>query len=250
MRSLSTKNKKQKRSVTSKSQPEGKFQLLTSLVINNNPNITETRNTNHKPLDLLILLILNQSTSDVLADKAFLQLKEDYPSYEQILQENNPVKLTQSIKICGLAPSKAKYVLNALHYLKENNWLDINLSFINKLSDEEALKALTKIKGVGVKSASCLLMFSFQRGTFPIDTHLFRILKRVGGIISPKASAEQAHKIIQPKIQGSDSFIVHVGLIELGRNICYAPLKKPLCKECYLNQICDFGLEFITENKL
>ncbi|MDX1919339.1 MAG: hypothetical protein SFU25_01230 [Candidatus Caenarcaniphilales bacterium] len=219
-----------------------KFELLIDLILKNNEVVVEERNTKHYPLDLLILLILNQSTTDLLADRAFLNLKATYKNYEEILQENDAEKLREAIKICGLAPRKAKYILNALAYLKERNWLDINMDFINSMTDEEALKAITRIKGVGIKSASCLLMFSFKRGTFPVDTHLFRILKRIGGLFPTGSSVEQVHKILQPKILGETSFKVHVSLIELGRQICKAP-QKPLCEQCYLRSVCDYFLD-------
>ncbi|MDJ0624780.1 MAG: hypothetical protein QNJ31_00235 [Candidatus Caenarcaniphilales bacterium] len=216
-----------------------KFDVLVDLVLRNNNVVREERNTSHKPLDLLILLILNQSTTDLLADRAFADLMRAYKSYEEILKENDLKKLTSSIKICGLAPTKAQYILNTLHYLKENNWLDLELKFIKRMTDQEAIKAITAIKGVGVKSASCLLMFSFQRGTFPIDTHLYRVFKRIGGIFPENTSPEQAHKLIQPRIDGSNSFKVHVSLIEHGRKVCTAP-KKPKCGECYIQPICDY----------
>ena len=218
-----------------------KFQALVHLLLTNNPVRSEKRNSSTKPLDLLILLILNQSTTDELADRAFAQLKKDYPDYKTLLKENKLEKIINSIKVCGLASSKAQYILNALKFLNERDCLDINLKFIKQMSDSEALKTLTQIKGVGVKSASCLLMFAFGRPTFPIDTHLMRIFKRVGGIIPQKASSEQIHKIIQPQITGQEAFIAHITLIELGRSICLSP-QKPLCNQCPLNSICDFAL--------
>ena len=213
------------------------FKALINLILENNPDIQEIRNSRHKPLDLLILLILNQSTSDDLADLAFKKLKLDYPDYKTILAENNPEKLTESIKICGLSKSKSVYILNTLNYLEKQNWLDINLNFINDLSDAEALEALTQIKGIGIKSASCLLMFSFKRGTFPIDTHLFRIFKRLGNIIPANIDLVKAHKLLQPQIQGKLAFQVHVALIELGRKVCLGKTN-PKCSICYLNSIC------------
>ena len=217
---------------------QNKSEILIDLIVQNNANITESRNSSHKPLDLLILLILNQSTSDVLADKAFEQLKKDYPNYEDLLQENNAFKLKKSIQVCGLSESKARYILNALNYLKQKNWLEENLSFIDNLSDEKALKELTSIKGVGIKSASCLLMFSFGRNTFPIDTHLFRIFQRIGDILPAKTTP----KILQPYLKSDLAFIVHVSLIDLGRNICLGAPKKPLCQKCYLQTICESAL--------
>ncbi|MFN5538636.1 MAG: endonuclease III domain-containing protein [Candidatus Melainabacteria bacterium] len=227
-----------------------KFNALCHLTLQNNLNVSEERNSNHLPLDLLILLILNQSTTDTLSDRAFQQLKKDYPdnkqvNYEKILRENNPAKLVKSIQICGLASTKAKYILNALLYLAERGWLDLEMRFVNQMSDDEALKAITAIKGVAIKSASCLLMFGFGRNTFPIDTHLFRIFKKVGGILPLKTDSDRAHKLIQPLVEGIDAFTIHVGLIELGRKVCNS--RKPLCNQCYLNKICDYALEKVEE---
>jgi endonuclease III len=235
--------KKQNQPYIASNASKDKFAYLLSLVLKNNLVVVEERNTSQRPLDLLILLILNQSTSDLLADRALADLKKKYKSYEDILRENNAKKLTKAIQICGLAPTKAQYILNTLHYLRAQNWLDLDLTFIKSMTDAEAIKALTAIKGVGIKSASCLLMFAFQRGTFPIDTHLMRIFKRVGGIfLKDNISIEAAHKALQPKVAGVEAFKLHVSLIELGRQVCKAP-QKPFCDQCYLSNICDYALE-------
>jgi endonuclease-3 len=226
-----------------------KFLTVIKLVLKNNPQITEERNSKLDPLDLLILLVLNQSTTDELSDRAFAQMHKDYDGYSAILRENNPVKLAQSIKLCGLAPTKAQYILNVLHFLNENYDLNVKMPFINELSDAEALKELTKIKGIGVKSASCMLMFSFGRGLFPIDTHLFRVLHRLGGILSPKTTTEAAHKLLQPLVNKKEAFIGHLGLIELGRKVCKAP-QKPKCDECYLAVVCDYKTKLNTNQLL
>ncbi|MDX1918467.1 MAG: hypothetical protein SFT81_04940 [Candidatus Caenarcaniphilales bacterium] len=222
-----------------------KLKRITKLLQQEKPTLTEERNSRHKPLDLLILLILNQSTSDALSDRAFAQLKKDYSSYEAILKENNPQKLTKSIQVCGLAPTKSIYVLNALSFLERNYTLDIAMPYIDTLSDQEALKLITSIKGVGIKSASCLLMFGFKRSTFAIDTHIFRILKRLGGLVPEKANTEQLHYLLQPIITSKIAFTLHVGLVEHGRAICHA--RKPLCHQCILSKECDFYKEIVKK---
>jgi len=219
-----------------KTKNNNKFRKLIKLSKQHNSDISETRNSSHRPLDLLILLILNQSTSDSLSDRAFLRLKQTYPSYLDILKENNLDNLQQTISICGLANSKAQYILNLLHHLHRNNNLHPDLPFLEAMDDAAALKELTSIKGIGVKSASCLLMFAFRRNTFPIDTHIFRVLKRVGEILIDKVSSQKAHQIIQSQIHEGEAFMLHVSLIELGRNICHA--RGPFCERCYLSEIC------------
>lgn len=63
---------------------------------------------------------------------------------------------------------RAKYIVNALTKLKEDNQF---LNKINNLDSEEALKELMKINGIGLKVASCILLFGFGKlDVFPIDT--------------------------------------------------------------------------------
>lgn len=220
------------------------FQELINITLDKYSDITEIRNSKHQPLDLLILLILNQSCSDDMADRAFNLLKQEYPEYKNILKENNPEKLANTIKICGLSNTKSKYIFNTLNFLLKNYSLDIKMPYINNFSNHEALKVLTSIQGVGAKSASCLLMFSFGRNVFPIDTHVKRIFTRLG-IFTPKVNLNTAHRILQDIINkeqneySKTSFIVHCALIEQGRNICLA--RTPQCEICYSNSICNYA---------
>ena len=60
------------------------------------------------------------------------------------------------------------YIINALDKLREDRDFLVKLDF---LSTDEALNELVKIKGIGTKVASCILMFGYGRfDTFPIDT--------------------------------------------------------------------------------
>lgn len=60
------------------------------------------------------------------------------------------------------------YIRNALDKLAEDR---LFLEKIDMMSTEEALKELTSIKGIGVKVASCILLFAYGRlDTFPVDT--------------------------------------------------------------------------------
>lgn len=216
-----------------------RFLDLCRVIMRYDADIIETRNSSHKPLDLLILLILNQSCSDDLADRVFFQVHRHYTGgYREILKENDPDKLQQVIRECGLAKTKAQYILNTLSYLDEKFSLELGMNFLDSMDDVLALKTLTSIKGIGVKSASCLLMFTKGRNVFPIDTHVSRIFRRIG-ILSEKVSIEAAHKKLQPFTPLGTAFPVHVALIELGRNVCQA--RRPECQQCYLFTLCDYA---------
>ncbi len=214
---------------------------ILKLVHAKNPDLIERRNSKHKALDLLVLLVLNQSTTDELSDRAFVTLKASYAGgYAEMLAEDDVRSLTDKIKICGLAPTKAGYILNLLRALDRDYDLEIEMTFLDKLSNQEALDYLTSIRGIGIKSASCMLMFAKGRDTFPIDTHLFRVMGRLGQIFpATQISSDRAHRLLQPLVCGDLAYYGHLGLIELGRSVCRA--RKPVCAECYLVSHCDFA---------
>lgn len=76
------------------------------------------------------------------------------------------------------------------------------------------------------------------RPVFPMDTHIFRILRRVG-LLPEKISDELAHDRIEKLIQPKKHYSLHINLIALGRRICHP--RNPKCEFCPLNEHCDFG---------
>lgn len=222
-----------------------KLDSLIQYILQNYSNLQETRNSQHQPLDLLILLILNQSCTDNMADKAFKNLHNHYSNYQEILDEYNPARLTQLIKICGLSKTKSQYILNTLEFLATYYSLDIQMDFLQELSNTEAIKLITSIKGIGVKSASCMLVFGkgLRRNVFAIDTHIGRIFKRLA-IFPETISIANAHYPVQAvfdkydNINPAPAYTVHVALVEHGRHICYA--RKPQCHKCDLQNYCNY----------
>ena len=65
-----------------------------------------------------------------------------------------------------------------------------SLEHMRDMDDDAVKRALTAFKGVGPKTASCVLMFSLGRADFPVDTHVWRICKQRGWV-PERASREQ-----------------------------------------------------------
>ena len=65
----------------------------------------------------------------------------------------------------------------------------IDLQFLEDMEEQSAYEFLTKFKGIGPKTAKCVLLFAFGSPVFPVDTHIHRIARRLG-LIGPKASAD------------------------------------------------------------
>ena len=74
-----------------------------------------------------------------------------------------------------------------------------DLSFLAEMPLEEAKNWLKRLPGVGPKTAAIILCFSLGLPAMPVDTHIFRVSKRLG-LIGPKVNAEKAHDILEPMV--------------------------------------------------
>ena len=184
-------------------------------------------------LECLILTILSQNTTDVSRDKGYVQLRDKYPTWEDVLQADADA-VEAMIKIVGLGKQKTETIKNFLSWLKAE-YGELSLEFIHDMKTEDALEFLCQHKGIGIKTASVTLSFACGREVFPVDTHILRISKRLG-LIPPNCSAEKAHYELPPILPKGKTYPFHMNLIYFGRQICNA--RKPLCGKCPLTQHC------------
>lgn len=188
-----------------------------------------------KPLDELVLTILSQHTSDANSNRAFESLKERFPSWD-LVRDASVEELAEAIRPGGLAVMKAPRIKDLLLRLSvERNRLDMD--FLLEMDMDDARSYLLGIDGVGPKTAACVLLFSCDKPAFPVDTHIHRVSRRLG-LIGPKTTADEAHRILEEMVPPAEVYSFHVNLITHGRRICKA--QRPLCERCVLAPICDF----------
>mgnify|MGYP001772912742 CR=1 FL=1 len=186
------------------------------------------------PLDILIATILSQNTNDLNSHRAFENLKRKFPDYESLMKASED-EVEEAIRIGGLARQKADRIKNLLLELKERQG-NFDLSFLKDLNVDDGIKFLTSFKGVGLKTAGCVLLFGFNKNVFPVDTHIHRILNRVG-IVRTKTPDETFLKV-REHIPDGWAYVLHTGLIKFGRTICRA--REPLCGVCPIYKVCKF----------
>ncbi len=185
------------------------------------------------PLTELIFTILTQHTSDITAERALIELKKAFISWEDVL-EAEVSEIEAVIKVSGLARQKSRRIQGALlKILQAKGRLD--LEFLRELSLDDAKAWLRDLPGVGPKTAGIVLSFSFGMPAMAVDTHIHRVAKRIG-LIGPKVSADAAHDLLESKVRPLDVFRFHSSLITHGRKVCKA--LRPLCNICVLNQKC------------
>ena len=96
--------------------------------------------------------------------------------------------------------------------------------------NEEILDELTSYIGVGVKTASCVLLFSLNRNICPVDTHVHRTLNRIG-LVKTNIPEKTFYALLN-KIPEGTAHSFHTNLIRLGREICKPA--NPICSVCPL----------------
>jgi len=202
--------------------------------------IPKRQNPLPKPIDTLIATILSQNTNDNNSYRAYIQLKNYVKKWEELKNVKRST-IENLIRIGGLAKQKSIAIKNLINQLSINNDLELNL--INKLNTEEAIDYLTKFNGVGVKTASCVLLFSLDRNVCPVDTHVHRTLNRIGifNEKTPDKTFFTLNKILPDGLAHS----FHTNLIRLGREICKPT--KPHCLICSLNKICQYSDKHFTD---
>jgi len=184
----------------------------------------------------LVLTILSQNTTDANRDRAFAALAARFPTLAR-LAAADPLRVEEAIRPAGLARAKGRAILGFLHRLaRERGRLD--LSFLAGMPLDEARRYLTGFPGVGVKTASVVLLFSFGMPAFPVDTHILRVARRLG-LVPPKAGAAQAAAILEPHVPAGEHAPLHLNMIRLGRTICRP--RAPRCAGCPLLPICPEG---------
>jgi endonuclease-3 len=188
------------------------------------------------PLDALIHTILSQNTSDQNSHRAYAMLRERFRSWEEA--HRAPLRaLIAAIRCGGLANIKAVRIKGLLEEIwREQGHFD--LSFLRDLSSEEVTAYLERFKGIGSKTIACVLLFGLGRPAFPVDTHVYRVSRRLGLLDGHASSPERAQAALEPLIPASERYGLHVALIQHGRDVCRA--QRPRCSECILARLCDY----------
>jgi len=184
-------------------------------------------------LDQLVATILSQNTNDRNSLRGFEHLLQRFGTWDRVAAARLP-QIERAIRVAGLARTKSARIRSILRDLKRRQGA-YSLEFLAERSDEEAMAYLCGMPGVGPKTAACVLLFSFGRGVFPVDTHIHRVARRLGWV--PQAAGRvEAQKRLQAAVPADAVYALHLLLIELGRKVCHA--RRPRHETCPLRSVC------------
>ena len=185
------------------------------------------------PLSELIQAILSQNTSDVNSSRAFQSLMETFGSWETVAKASSD-DIAEAIKSGGLNRIKAERIKRILGGILESRD-SLDLEFLRGLSIPEAKAWLKGLPGVGPKTAGCVLLFAMGRPVLPVDTHVYRVSKRLG-LINSRVSPDRAHELLEEIVPPKAIYQFHINILSHGRSVCRA--RRPLCRDCVLGDGC------------
>jgi len=187
------------------------------------------------PLETLIKTILSQNTNDGNRDRAYQSLRRRLRSLTAI-KDAKVEEIAEAIRVGGLHRQKALRIKQVLQRV-EQEMGSLNLSCLGELSLDEAMAWLLASPGVGKKTAGIVVLFSFGKPYFPVDTHIRRVLTRLG-FVKPQ---EDPHDRMNAMLPKDPQFMaaLHLYLIQLGREVCRP--RRPDCLHCPLNSGCKWA---------
>jgi endonuclease III len=197
--------------------------------------------------ECLVRTVLSQNTSD----------KASQPAHESLMtrygDENNEdlaaslagaaqPALADTISNAGLYNQKSKTLIRLADRIVAEHGSAAGFdAFVREAPYDDAREALLDMKGVGPKTADCVLLFAAGRGgVFPVDTHVHRIYRRMG-IAPADADHETVRAALEHDVPAGKCGFGHTASIQFGREYCTA--RAPACLEdpdaCPLGDLCE-----------
>lgn len=186
------------------------------------------------PFQLLVATMLSAQATDKSVNAVTKELYKEYPDLASFLKLSQE-EIEEKIKKIGLYKNKSRNIYNMCRELMERYNGDV----------PKNMEDLISLSGVGRKTASVVLVEAFNIPAFPVDTHVFRLTKRIGlakGSTADKVSDEMMSKLPKYKYH-----LMHHLLITHGREICTA--QKPNCNKCSLKNLCKYYKENVVKGK-
>jgi endonuclease III len=189
-----------------------------------------------EPLDELIYIVLAVMT-EFGVDSVYAQIRRAFPSWDDVLAapEERLIELLRPIGLYAQRARRIRALINEIA-MREGS---ADLTRVRSLSDDKAEAYLATLPGVGKKIARCVMLYSLGREVFPVDTHVLRVLKRLG-LADPGLTLQAAQDVLQAEVPNLLRYTLHVNLVVHGRTVCRA--RRPRCGACVLANRCPSAL--------
>lgn len=177
------------------------------------------------PEDTLIATVLSARTRDEQVIKAYPGLRKAFPTLQDMAHAA-PKDIQHYIRTVGFSYAKAGYLKGLATQLLERHAGQV----------PKTMEELVALPGVGRKTASCVLGYAFKQPAIAVDTHVYRIARRLGW--AKGSTPEKVEDELKAQIPKDLWREVNRVLIPFGRDICKPGV--PQCWRCPLAAICAY----------
>lgn len=180
----------------------------------------------------LVYILFSIRTAERSYKSAFRAFRKRFHSLSEVADARIS-RLERSMRPLGLSRLRAKQLRMIARSIRH----DLGARGLNRLgrSDPRALETyLLQFHGVGAKIAKCVAMYAFDAPSLPVDTHVWRVMSRLGFARGGRLTERKALEL-EARVPETLRYAVHVLSISHGRAICRS---KPLCERCVLADLC------------
>jgi len=192
------------------------------------------------PLDELLFIFCSTKTQESSYRGTYAALRGEFPAFSR-LAEAPAEYIARPLVPGGLHRQKSQAIRRTCDAIIAR-FGRLTLSPLQGMDDAACEAFLTSLPGVGKKVARCVMMYSLGREVFPVDTHCWRIARRLGWVRPTQKDGHCAPRDmdrLQQKIPPPLRFSLHVNFVSLGREFCKAGT--PDCGNCPIQSLCPMG---------
>lgn len=189
--------------------------------------VVETELHYRTPFELVVAVVLSAQCTDVRVNMITPELFKSYPT-AGMMKNATEEEIFALISSVTYPNSKAKHLIALSKMIDEEFGGEIPASF----SD------LVRLPGVGRKTANVLLSVLFKENTIAVDTHVYRVSRRIGLVPLTANTPVKVEKKLLSVVPREYLDNAHHWLLFHGRYTCTA--RKPKCEECGLKSLCKF----------
>lgn len=188
--------------------------------------------------EFVVAVVLSQNTSDKNAWRAYTNLKSKLGCISpESIRRTRVEELAELIKVAGMHRERAHKLRELAEIFSKSDVEKRLHDMIERGDIARARKALLDLPGVGYKTTDVVLLMYYHVPTFPVDTHIARITRRLGYVKS--SNYEEIRSFWMKNTTPTNYLPLHLLLIVHGRVTCKA--RKPLCDRCAIKDLCSVG---------
>jgi len=189
------------------------------------------------PLEELLFILCSVKTAEKSYRRVYREFRKEFSTFSK-LAEASPEYLAKPLVSGGLYRKKSEALRKTMDVII-GRFGKLTLAPLRGYPDGQCERFLTSLPGVGLKVARCVMMYSLGRQVFPVDTHCWRIARRLGWV---RRSTKDGHcsdrdmQRLQERVPPDLRFSLHVNFVSLGREFCTA--LRPKCGRCPVVDLC------------